>query len=99
MIDRDGNTYRVTLPMVIPNARALLRAGRALLGVETEKDVLLDLVSVHEADSSALAVLFALQRAAAARGRTLSIANPPPGLLSLAGLYGVVELLPLTDGK
>ena len=99
MIDRDGNVYRVTLPMVIANARALLETGRGLLGAETGSEMRLDLVSVHEADSSALAVLFALQRAAAARGRTLSIANPPPGLLSLAGLYGVVELLPLTDGK
>ena len=85
--------------MVIANARALLETGRGLLGAETGSEMRLDLVSVHEADSSALAVLFALQRAAAARGRTLSIANPPPGLLSLAGLYGVVELLPLTDGK
>jgi phospholipid transport system transporter-binding protein len=95
MIDKDGNTYRVTLPMVIANARALLHAGRALLGAETAGDVLLDLAPVHEADSSALAVLFALRRAAAARGLSLRVANPPPGLLSLAGLYGVAESLPL----
>ena len=95
MIDRDGNTYRVTLPMVIPNARALLRAGRALLGVETEKDVLLDLSSVREVDSSAVAVLFGLQGSALARGTALRITNPPASLLSLAGLYGVAESLPL----
>jgi phospholipid transport system transporter-binding protein len=65
------------------------------LDAETESEVRFDLSSVREADSSALAVLFALRRAAAARGRTLTVTNPPPGLLSLAGLYGVAELLPL----
>jgi phospholipid transport system transporter-binding protein len=95
MIDKDGNNYRVTLPMVIANARALLRAGHALLGAETEKDVLLDLSSVREVDSSAVAVLFGLQRSALARGMVLRVTNPPASLLSLAGLYGVAESLPL----
>jgi phospholipid transport system transporter-binding protein len=95
MIDKDGNTYRVTLPMVIANARALLHAGRALLGAETEKGVLLDLASVREVDSSAVAVLFGLQRSARARSLTLRVVNPPASLLSLAGLYGVAESLPL----
>jgi phospholipid transport system transporter-binding protein len=95
MIDRDGNTYRVASPMLIANARALLEAGRSLLDAETEKEVRLDLALVREADSSALAVLFALRRAAAARGRTLSVVNPPAGFISIAGLYGVAESLPL----
>jgi phospholipid transport system transporter-binding protein len=95
MIDKDDNTYRVASPMLIANARALLEAGRGLLDAETEKEARLDLASVREADSSALAVLFALQRAAAARGRTLSVVNPPEGFISLAGLYGVAESLPL----
>ncbi|MDR2452358.1 MAG: STAS domain-containing protein [Candidatus Accumulibacter sp.] len=95
MIDRNGKVYRVVSPMVVANARALLEAGRGLLDVETEGEARLDLASVREADSSALAVLFALRRAAAARGRTLSVIHPPPGLISLAGLYGVAESLPL----
>ncbi|MDR3221333.1 MAG: STAS domain-containing protein [Candidatus Accumulibacter sp.] len=95
MIDKDGNTYRVSLPMVIANARALLEAGRGLLGAEAEKEVVLDLASVREVDSSALAVLFGWQRFAAARGMALSVANPPASLLSLAGLYGVAGSPPL----
>ncbi|MDR0577357.1 MAG: STAS domain-containing protein [Candidatus Accumulibacter sp.] len=95
MIDRDGNTYRVASPMIIANARALLAAGRGLLAAEAEKDVTLDLASVREVDSSALSVLFGLQRAAAARGLALSVANPPASLLSLAGLYGVAGSPPL----
>jgi phospholipid transport system transporter-binding protein len=95
MIDKDGNAYRVAPPMVIANARALLHAGRALLGEETEKDVLLDLDAVREVDSSALAVLFGLQRSARARAMALRVKNPPASLLSLAGLYGVAGSLPL----
>jgi phospholipid transport system transporter-binding protein len=95
MIDKDGSTYRVASPMLIANARALLEAGYGLLRVESEKDVLLDLASVKEADSSALAVLFGLQRSAATRGVALRVAHSPASLLSLAGLYGVAESLPL----
>jgi len=95
MIDKDGNTYRVTLPMVIANARALHQAGRGLLGAEAEKEVVLDLASVREVDSSALAVLFGWQRSAATRGTALRVVNPPASLLSLAGLYGVAGSPPL----
>ncbi|GHU31854.1 hypothetical protein AGMMS50256_20990 [Betaproteobacteria bacterium] len=95
MIDRDGGTYRIGLPMLIANARALLEAGRVLLRVEPEKEILLDLASVQEVDSSALAVIFGLQRTAVTRGVSLRVANPPASLLSLAGLYGVDESLPL----
>ena len=99
MIAKDGRAYRVASPMVIAHARALLAAGRGLLGAETEKDVVLDLAPVQEADSSALAVLFAWQRSATARGTTLRIINPPASLLSLAALYGVAESLPLAGGE
>jgi phospholipid transport system transporter-binding protein len=95
MIDKNGNTYRVAPPMVIANARGLLHAGCALLGAETEKDVLFDLEAVREVDSSALAVLFGLQRFARARAMALRVKNPPASLISLAGLYGVAESLPL----
>jgi phospholipid transport system transporter-binding protein len=97
MIAKDGNAYRVSSPMVIANARALLAAGRDLLGAET--DVSLDLAPVREVDSSALAVLFAWQRSFAARGTTLHVVNPPASLLSLADLYGVAGSLPLAGGK
>jgi phospholipid transport system transporter-binding protein len=95
MIARNGSVYRIASPMVIANARALLAAGRALLDAETERAVALDLESVREVDSSALAVLFGLRRTAAMRGMALSVANLPPSLESLAGLYGVADRLPL----
>jgi ABC-type transporter Mla MlaB component len=81
--------------MLIANARALLEAGRALLRVEPEKDIVLDLSSVQEFDSSSLAVIFGLQRFAHARGVSLRMTNPPASLLSFAGLYGVADQAPL----
>lgn len=95
MIERNEKRYRVTAAMLIVNARALLEAGRGLLRVESEKEVLLDLEAVQEVDSSGLAVIFGLQRSASTRGTVLRVANPPASLLSLAGLYGVSESLPL----
>ena len=95
MIDKDGSSYRVTVPMLIANARALLEAGRGLLRVEQEKSIVIDLSSVRDIDSSALAVFFAWQRSAAERGLALRLAGTPASLLSLADLYGVDTSLPL----
>ena len=81
--------------MTIINARALLERGCVLLAAEKEKNVSVDLASVKEVDSSALAVFFGLQRFALVRGTTLTLTNPSESLLSLAGLYGVDEWLPL----
>jgi phospholipid transport system transporter-binding protein len=93
VIEKDENTCRITSPMVIANAHALLEAGHGFLATAAEKELRLDLASVREADSSALAVLFALRRAAAAHGRTLTVVNLPPDMSSLASLYGVTEAL------
>jgi len=89
MIDKAENRYLVTGRMLIADARALLEAGRRLLSAESGKEVVLDLASVEDADSSALGVLFGLMRTANERGVQLRLANPPAGLISLAGLYGV----------
>ena len=95
MIEKNGNRYSVTGPMLIAGARVLLEAGRGFLLDEPGSEVILDLASVEEVDSSALGVLFALLRSARERGMTLRVANPPSSLISLAGLYGVSDSLPL----
>lgn len=91
MIERTGDRLRVTVPMVIANASALLEAGRSRL---TAGESVFDLSAVSDADSSALTLLFAWQRTAQAKGLTLRIDNPPASMVSLAALYGVSELLP-----
>lgn len=90
MIERRGDRLCVTAPMVVPNARGLLDAGRAALRTGNET---VDLAAVAEADSSALAVLLGWRRAADAAGQRLSFVNVPAGLRSLAELYGVFDLL------
>lgn len=94
MISVEGSTLRVTAPMVIANARELLARGQDAL-VAAPGLARVDLSAVTEADSSALTLLFAWLRRAQAQGRQLDIVAPPAGLLSLAELYGVSDLLPL----
>ncbi|MQY52615.1 STAS domain-containing protein [Rhodocyclus tenuis] len=92
MIDTAGDCQRVTVPMVFGNAQTLMEEGATRLG---DGVTLFDLGAVSESDSSALAVIFAWARRAAARGGSVRIANTPASLLSLADLYGVSEFLPL----
>ena len=51
--------------------------------------------TVNEANSPALAVMIGWLRAAESMRSTVKFANIPPGVRSLAELYGVTELLPL----
>lgn len=92
MIERTAGALRVTVPMVMGNASALMLAGKTAF---TQAEETVDLAAVGEADSSALAVLLAWQREAAAAQRQLHFLNLPAGMMALADLYGVDELLPL----
>ena len=72
------------------SARSALDAGLSRIAAgATEVDCAL----LKQFDSSALAVLLAWQRAAAARGAALTVVNLPSGLASLAQAYGVDTLL------
>lgn len=92
MIEANGDCLSVTVPMTLANASALEEKGLALLPTSSG---VVELQGVAELDSSALAVIFAWQRAAKAAGREVRIAHPPESLLSLAALYDVADLLPL----
>ena len=83
MPERADAVLKVTAPMLYAGARGLLEAGRAQADSALRT---IDLAAVQDADSSALAVLFAWLRDARARNSELRIANPPAGLLSLAAL-------------
>jgi phospholipid transport system transporter-binding protein len=96
MIEKNGDGLRVTGPMLIANASALLDTGRDFLRAVTgTKEILFDLSSVEETDSSALSVVFGLLRTARDRGLALRIAHPPASMISQAELYGVSDSLPL----
>jgi phospholipid transport system transporter-binding protein len=96
MIEKTGNSLRVTVPMVIANACALLEAGRSFLQAGVSKgELLLDFSAVEDADSSALTLVFAWLRSAREQNIALRVVHPPAGMLSLAELYGVSDFLPL----
>ena len=71
------------------SATAALAAGCARIGSGATA---VDCSELTQFDSSALAVLLAWRREAQARGRALDILNVPPGLASLAQVYGVDTL-------
>lgn len=91
MIRRDGDRAAVTVPMTLPNASALLLAGRREMQAAAR---IFDFSDVTEVDSSGLAVLFGWLRDAKASGATIEFANLPPNLQSLAAVYDVADLLP-----
>ena len=71
----------------------------ATAGIEAIRggDAAFDLSSVLTCDSSAVAVVLAWQREAQARGAQLRLSGLPPGLASLATVYGVAPLLDLDE--
>ena len=91
MIERTEAGLRVTVPMLVPNAAALLAAGNAVFSENVET---IDLSVVDKADSSALAVMLGWLRAAESAGRQLKFINLPAGVKALAVLYGIDKLLP-----
>jgi phospholipid transport system transporter-binding protein len=96
MIERVGDEFRVSGNMLVADATALLEAGRAFLRSGSRvSDVVVNLSSVEEADSSALGVVFGWLRTARQSGIALRIAHPPASMISLAALYGVADSLPL----
>lgn len=92
MIHGSGSPYQVKAPMTYDTSAALYARGRALLGGD---EVVFDLAGVPQADSAALSVMLGWQRAAGAGG--VRLINLPKGLILLAKLYGVFEMLPLGD--
>ncbi len=92
MIALEAGRLMVRAPLTIGNARGLLDAGRSAL---QPGEQIFDFSQAGAADSSALAVMFGWLRAAEMSRSTVKFAHIPAGVLSLAELYGVSDLLPL----
>lgn len=76
--------------LTVQSARAVLERGMAAIKAG---QTVFDLGSIAQADSSAVAVLLAWQRAARKAGVALAYVNLPAGIKSLATLYGVDAFL------
>jgi len=94
MIRRDGDRMMVSGPLTLADVAAALNEGNQAIGEGVSS---IDLAEVGELDSSALALLLAWLREAKRQNHSLTFANLPQGLTTIASLYGVAELLPATS--
>ncbi|MDP1526648.1 MAG: STAS domain-containing protein [Rhodocyclaceae bacterium] len=92
-VEARAGGFHVVGDMTLETAASLFSKG---IQISTEPTLVFDLTAVDEVDSSGLAVLFGWMRAAEAQGKTLRIDNPPANLVSLAQVYDVSDLLPLS---
>jgi phospholipid transport system transporter-binding protein len=93
MIEVTGGRLRIAGPMVIDSAAALKKDGDSAVAAGA---AMVDLAAVTDADSAAVAVLLSWLRVAQERKQALMIVNTPASIRSLATLYGVADMLPLT---
>lgn len=93
IIQHAEGSHVVAGNMTLDTAAVLLSDGVVALEMD---EAVFDLAEVEDVDSSGLAVLFGWQRAAQAQGKSLKILHPPRNLISLAEVYGVADLLPLS---
>ena len=94
MIRREGSRLLLSGAVTLANVAQVLEDGRRHVdeGMRT-----VDLGEVTELDSALLALLLAWQREAQGRGHSLEFARVPESLRTIAGLYGVDELLPIAS--
>ncbi len=88
MLSREGDQLNVHGPLTIDSVAAVLNASTELLPDVTR----VNLSGVTEVDSAAVALLLEWRRQHA--GTQLHFSHLPAALISLAELYGVVDLIP-----
>ena len=85
-----GDAWRFEGALTFDDAERVFAASRA---APLPASGVADFSGMTRADSSALAVVIALKRRAAAEGRQLAVANLPESLRALAVVYGVENLI------
>ncbi len=93
MISREGACLRVSGHLTMETAAALFNIGAQLAGEKVE--VVIDLAQVETVDSAAVSLLLGWLREARRGNVNLCFAHVPENVISLAKLYGVLDLLPL----
>ncbi len=89
MIEKNGDTFRVSGPMTMASVAQLLdEASKVIDGISN-----IDFSQVSDVDSAGISVLLQWIREAKAKKRDLALNNLPENLKSLATVYGVMEFL------
>lgn len=92
MISRDEGRVQVSSHLTIGTVTPLFKNGLQAAG---ETPLVVDLAQVETVDSAAVSLMLAWLREAQRNSVKLCFAHVPENLLSLARLYGVVDMLPL----
>jgi phospholipid transport system transporter-binding protein len=90
-ITKEGNRWLVSGAMSMPYVESLLAESAVL---PTEKEIQIDLSAVSEVDTATISLLFEWLRQTHRHKCRVTYVNLPKNLVSLAKLYGVLELLP-----
>ncbi|MDD2919255.1 STAS domain-containing protein [Rhodoferax sp.] len=85
---------RLPQTLLHDTATATLAGMLDAVRAEPSASVAVDASALQRFDSTALAVLLELRRAALQTGKTLVLQGVPQRLHDLADLYGIAELLP-----
>ena len=96
MIVRDGYRLRVQGAINMSNVKSLLEVGLQQLNPELKE---IDFSGLEEVDSSAISMILEWLRVSQSRHLQLSVVNMPENMKSLASLYGVLELIPISGGR
>lgn len=91
----DAGRYALSGDLVFDQVTHLLGAGDVAFGALAEADI--DLAEVARVDSAGLALLLEWSVAARDAGRVVRYRNMPAGLVSLAGISEVSELLGVAE--
>ena len=94
MIRREARRMTLSGPVTLANVARVLEEGRQHLDEGVRQ---VDLSEITEMDSALLALLLAWLRDARARQSEISFVNLPDSLQTIARLYGVDSLLPVTS--
>jgi phospholipid transport system transporter-binding protein len=90
-ITQQENRWLIAGAMTMPHVCELLNESASLA---MDKAFEIDLSQVTEVDTATISLLFEWLRSAHVHKSKLTFANFPENLVSLATLYGVLELLP-----
>jgi phospholipid transport system transporter-binding protein len=96
MIQREGDSLRVSGRLTMDSIGASF--AEAMQPVEG-KNWTIDLAQVEAADSAAVSMLLSWLRNAQRHEAKLTFVNVPENLRSLAALYGVADVLPLSHSS
>lgn len=96
MIRKEGRRIVLSGPVTLSNVAQVLEECRQHLEGGARQ---VDLAEVTEMDSALLALLLAWLREAKAQRRELAFLNLPESLQTIARLYGVDGLLPVSSAR